>query len=141
VDAASGDVAPHQQDFVVPPASWDDLIRDGIGQLTRVYGTAPVAPADGARAVARSQRQIMAAGRHGIPAMVHEECLTGLAAWQAPVYPSPLCWGATFDPDLIERMAAQIGATMHRPRSWTWCATCAGGGPRRRSGRILTWSA
>ena len=64
--------------------------------------------------MARSQRQIIAAGRHGIPAMVHEECLTGLAAWQAPVYPSPLCWGATFDPDLIERMAAQIGATMRR---------------------------
>ena len=94
--------------------SWDSLIQDGIGQLTRVYGTTPVPPAEGARAVARSQRQIMAAGRHGIPAMVHEECLTGLAAWQAPVYPSPLCWGATFDPDLIERMAAQIGATMRR---------------------------
>ncbi len=113
VDAA-GDVAPHQDEFAVPPASGDDLIRDGIGQLTRVYGTAPVAPAEGARAVARSQRQVMAAGRHAIPAMVHEECLTGLAAWQAPVYPSPMCWGATFDPALIERMAAQIGATMRR---------------------------
>jgi beta-xylosidase len=114
VDAASGDVAPHQHNFAVPPARWGELIRDGIGQLTRVYGTAPVAPADGARALARSQRQIMAAGRHGIPAMVHEECLTGLAAWQAPVYPSPMAWGATFDPDLIERMGAQIGATMRR---------------------------
>jgi beta-xylosidase len=113
-DAASGEVAPHQHDQVAADASWDDLIQDGIGQLTRVYGTAPVPPAEGARTVARSQRQIMAAGRHGIPAMVHEECLTGLAAWQAPVYPSPLCWGATFDPDLIERMAAQIGATMRR---------------------------
>ncbi len=114
IDAASGDVAPHQHDFAAPPDSWDELIRDGIGQLTRVYGTAPVAPADGARAVAQRQRQIMAAGRHGIPAMVHEECLTGLAAWQAPVYPSPLGWGATFDPGLIERMAAQIGVTMRR---------------------------
>ena len=113
VDAA-GDVAPHQDGFAVAPGSWDELIRDGIGQLTRVYGTAPVAPAEGARAVARSQRQVMAAGRHGIPAMVHEECLTGLAAWQAPVYPSPMCWGATFDPALIERMGAQIGATMRR---------------------------
>ena len=113
-DAASGDVAPHQRDQVAAAGSWDVLIQDGIGQLTRVYGTAPVPPAEGARALAHSQRQIMAAGRHGIPAMVHEECLTGLAAWQAPVYPSPLCWGATFDPDLIERMAAQIGATMRR---------------------------
>jgi beta-xylosidase len=114
VDAASGEVAPHQEDLARPGVSWDDLIRDGIGQLTRVYGTVPVAPAEGARAVALSQRQIVAAGRHGIPAMVHEECLTGLGAWQAPVYPSPLCWGATFDPDLIERMGAQIGAAMRR---------------------------
>ena len=114
VDAASGEVAPHQDDLAQPGVSWDGLIRDGIGQLTRVYGTVPVAPAEGARAVALSQRQIVAAGRHGIPAMVHEECLTGLGAWQAPVYPSPLCWGATFDPDLIERMGAQIGAAMRR---------------------------
>ncbi len=114
VDAASGEVAPYQRDLAQPGVSWDDLIRDGIGQLTRVYGTAPVTPAEGARAVARSQRQIVAAGRHGIPAMVHEECLTGLAAWQAPVYPAPLGWGATFDPDLIERMGAQIGAAMRR---------------------------
>ena len=114
VDAASGEVAPYQHDLATPPVSWDELIRDGLGQITRVYGTSPVTPAEGAQAVARSQRQIMAAGRHGIPAMVHEECLTGLAAWQATVYPSPLCWGATFDPDLIERMGAQIGATMRR---------------------------
>jgi beta-xylosidase len=114
VDAASGEVAPHQHDLAQPEVPWDDLIRDGIGQLTRVYGTTPVAPAEGVRAVARIQRQIVAAGRHGIPAMVHEECLTGLAAWQAPAYPSPLCWGATFDPGLIERMGAQIGAAMRR---------------------------
>ena len=56
----------------------------------------------------------MTASRWGIPALVHEECLTGLAAWQATVYPSPLCWGASFDPALIERMGAQIGATMRR---------------------------
>ena len=101
-------------------------VRGGPGQLGRTdparhrpahpASTAPrrSTPAEGARAVARSQRQIMAAGRHGIPAIVHEECLTGLAAWQAPVYPSPMCWGATFDPALVERMGAQIGATMRR---------------------------
>src|SRR5947207_7962051 len=35
-----------------------------------------------------------------------------MLAWQATVYPSPLCWGATFDPDLVERMGAQIGTAM-----------------------------
>ena len=38
---------------------------------------------------------------------MHEECLTGLAAWQATVYPAPLAWGATFDPELVERMGAR----------------------------------
>ena len=66
----------------------------------------------GARSLARTQRQIIAGSRFGIPAVVHEECLTGLAAWQATIYPAPLSWGATFDPDLVRRMAAQIGRTM-----------------------------
>jgi beta-xylosidase len=112
VDTAGGDVAPHQHELAAAPPDWDALISSGIGQLTRVFGTSPVAPELGIRALARSQRQIMAAGRFGIPAMVHEECLTGLAAWQATVYPSPLCWGATFHPELVERMAVQIGQSM-----------------------------
>ena len=69
-------------------------------------------PLDGLRALAERQREVMAANRFGIPAQVHEECLTGLAAWRATIYPSPLCWAATFDPDLVERMGARIGATM-----------------------------
>jgi beta-xylosidase len=112
VDAAAGDVAPHQHEFAAAPPDWEALISSGIGQLTRVFGTAPVAPEIGVRAVARSQRQIMAAGRFGIPAMVHEECLTGLAAWQATAYPAPLCWGATFNPQLVERMGARIGSSL-----------------------------
>jgi beta-xylosidase len=109
---AGGDVAPHQHDIGTPAVEWDELIRDGIGQLTRAFGTAPVDPEVGARGLARSQRQIMAAGRFGIPAMVHEECLTGLAAWQATVYPSPLCWGASFDPALVALMGERIGRLM-----------------------------
>jgi len=112
MNSAGGDVAPHQHDFAGEPRSFDEAIQDGLGQLTRPFGTAPVDPAVGVRGLARSQRQVMAASRFGIPALVHEECLTGLAAWQASVYPSPLCWGASFDPDLVQRMAAQIGATM-----------------------------
>ncbi|HZC52254.1 MAG TPA: glycoside hydrolase family 3 protein, partial [Mycobacterium sp.] len=114
IDASGGDVAPYQHEFAHAPADWSTLIADGIGQLTRPFGTAPVDPMIGARGLARSQRQIMAAGRFAIPAIVHEECLTGLAAWQATVYPSPLCWGASFDPDLVERMGAHIGQTMRR---------------------------
>jgi len=114
IDSVGGDVAPHQHELAAAPAPWEELIQVGMGQLTRPFGTAPVEPLAGARAVTRSQRQIMAAGRFGIPAVVHEECLTGLAAWQATVYPSPLCWGASFDPELVQAMGARIGRSMRR---------------------------
>jgi beta-xylosidase len=112
VETSGSGVAPHQHDLAGEPVDWDELIKHGIGQLTRPFGTAPVDPVMGARGVASSQRDIVSAGRFGIPAIIHEECLTGLAAWQATVFPAPLSWGASFDPDLVERMGAQIGATM-----------------------------
>ena len=111
---AAGDVAPHRRNFTDSLVDWDSLIKEGIGQLTRAFGTVPVDPTVGAQGLARTQRQIMAAGRFGIPAMAHEEVLTGLAAWQATVYPSPLCWGASFDPDTVGRMARHIGRLMRR---------------------------
>ncbi|MFB9852661.1 glycoside hydrolase family 3 N-terminal domain-containing protein [Micromonospora andamanensis] len=111
-DASGEGVAPHQTDMVehIPP--WSDAIRYGLGQLTRPFGTAPVDPVLGARSLAASQAQIVAASRFGIPAQVHEECLTGFAAWRATVYPAPLSWGAAFDPELVEEMAGLIGRSM-----------------------------
>ncbi|MEU6377602.1 glycoside hydrolase family 3 N-terminal domain-containing protein [Streptomyces sp. NPDC046909] len=101
-------VAPLQREMTAD-YDWDELITQGLGQLTRPFGTAPVDPALGARALARAQRRIAAAGRFGIPALAHEECLAGFTAWQATAYPVPLAWGASFDPSLVEEMARNIG--------------------------------
>jgi len=109
-----GDVAPMQDLFFShdrPPL--DELIKCGMGQLTRVFGTRPVAPAEGMRALAGLQARIMAASRFGIPAVAHEECLTGFAAWTATIFPTPLAWGASFDPALVRDMARAFGAAMH----------------------------
>jgi beta-glucosidase len=111
-DASGDGVAPHQSDMMDSAPQWDEVIRHGLGQLTRPFGTAPVDPALGARSLAAYQAQIVAASRFGIPAQVHEECLTGFAAWRATVYPTPLSWGASFDPQLVEEMAERIGQTM-----------------------------
>jgi beta-xylosidase len=112
--ATVDDMAPQQHELVDDGLDWAKLIRTGLGQLSRPFGTAPVDPAQGARALARIQGEIVAAGRFGIPAVAHEECLTGVMTWGATVYPTPLAWGATFDPALVERMAARIGADMRR---------------------------
>jgi beta-xylosidase len=105
-------VAPMQGDFGAPEAPLAEVIKDGLGQLTRVFGTRPVPPGDAARTLAELQAQIVAASRFGIPAVAHEECLTGFAAWTATIFPTPLAWGATFDPGLVGEMAAAIGSSM-----------------------------
>ncbi|MFN8075028.1 MAG: glycoside hydrolase family 3 N-terminal domain-containing protein [Kineosporiaceae bacterium] len=111
--AADGEsVAPHQHDLASPPQDWDAFLSSGLGQLTRSFGTAPVDPALGARALARTQQQVRASNRFGIPALAHEECLAGFTAWRATIFPVPLSWGASFDPDLVEEMASAIGASM-----------------------------
>jgi beta-xylosidase len=112
--AGDGDVVPHQDNLAESPADWPDLIRNGLGQLTRPFGTRPVTPEEGAVALATVQREIASAGRFGIPAVAHDECLAGFSAWTAAIYPVPLAWGAAFDPKLVERMAAQIGLSMRR---------------------------
>lgn len=105
------DVAPHQHDLS-EEVDLDALLPAGLGQLTRPFGTAPVDPAVGALSLMRAQQRIVAAGRFGIPAIAHEECLAGFATWGATAYPVPLSWGATFDPDLIREMGGRIGADM-----------------------------
>ena len=79
----------------------DPALRHPPGRPGRA---GPVAVGVAARAVTGT--------RLGIPALVHEECLTGLAAWKAATFPTPLAWGAAFDPELVEEMAALIGASM-----------------------------
>ncbi|MBN1172650.1 MAG: glycoside hydrolase family 3 C-terminal domain-containing protein, partial [Micromonosporaceae bacterium] len=111
--AGSGEeVAPHQHELSDASLEWKSVIASGLGQLTRPFGTAPVDPADGARALARMQREVMAANRFGLPAQVHEECLAGFTTWRATIYPVPLAWGASFNPDLVEAVAQQIGESM-----------------------------
>jgi beta-xylosidase len=106
-----GEVAPHQHDME-EAVDLDALLPTGLGQLTRPFGTVPVDPALGALSLARTQRRIAAGNRFGIPALAHDECLAGFAAWSATAYPVPLSWGATFDPDTVERMASHIGRDM-----------------------------
>ncbi|GAA5031366.1 beta-glucosidase [Microbacterium fluvii] len=108
---SGGDVAPHQHDLD-DTVDLDALLPAGLGQLTRPFGTRPIDAAVGALSLARTQQRIRAASRHGIPALAHEECLAGFAAWGATAYPVPLSWGATFDPELIEQMGRRIGDDM-----------------------------
>ncbi|WP_354029567.1 glycoside hydrolase family 3 N-terminal domain-containing protein [Curtobacterium sp. 1544] len=112
----NGVVAPMQGEMTAPTdgRSLADITRHGIGQFTRVYGTRPVEPDERAAWLWAEQRRLTRETRLGIPALVHEECLTGLAAWKAATFPTPLAWGAAFDPDLVEQVGAVIGQSMRQ---------------------------
>ena len=113
---ASGDgdgVAPMQDLFSDELPPLDEVIEHGLGQLTRVFGSRPVKTAVGMGALTALQARVVAASRFGIPAVAHEECLTGFAAWKATIFPTPLAWGASFDPALVREMARAFGRTMH----------------------------
>ncbi|GAA2353368.1 glycoside hydrolase family 3 N-terminal domain-containing protein [Saccharopolyspora halophila] len=112
VSGAEERVAPHQEDFAEDTPPWEEMISNGLGQLTRVFGSAPIEPKKGAAALTRLQRQITDANRFGIPAVAHEECLAGFTAWGATAYPVPLAWGASFDPALAGEIATAIGGDM-----------------------------
>jgi len=113
VEDGTLNVAPMQDVFAAGSArSLADASTHGLGHLTRVYGSVPVSPAEGAAELVRQHRVVLEGSRLGVPALVHEECLTGFTTYGATVYPAAIAWGATFDPELVERMAAAIGRDM-----------------------------
>jgi len=108
-DTGASDVAP-MHDSLAPASAWPPA--SGTGHLTRPFGTFPQKVADGVDRVVDLQSAVVASSRLGVPAIVHEECLTGFTTWGATIYPTAMAWSATWDPDLIEQMANAIGSDM-----------------------------
>ncbi|MCR2800304.1 glycoside hydrolase family 3 N-terminal domain-containing protein [Microbacterium sp. zg-Y818] len=111
VDQGEEVVAPMAGEMATS-TRYDEAAKHGLGHLTRVYGTRPVDPVERAQWLWAEQRRLQQETRLGIPAIVHEESLTGLAAWKAATFPTPLAWGAAFNPEAVERMGRLIGESM-----------------------------
>lgn len=86
-----------------------DKLQLGLGQITRPLGTHTIDAESGVRALNQLQRYLVEETRLGIPAMPHEECLVGLMAKGGTLYPSSLNYGHTWNPELIEQAAQDIG--------------------------------
>lgn len=89
--------------------SVDTLLAHGLGHITRPLGTHTVDPKEGVRALNALQRRMVEDTRLGIPVMSHEECLVGLMVKDATLFPAPLNYAATWNPDLVERVGRVIG--------------------------------
>ncbi|WP_354623826.1 glycoside hydrolase family 3 N-terminal domain-containing protein [Psychromonas sp. MME2] len=87
----------------------DERLKHGLGQITRPLGTHTIAAEEGVKALNLLQKYLVEETRLGIPAMSHEECLVGLMAKGATLFPSSLNYGHTWNPELIEEMGRIIG--------------------------------
>ena len=100
-----------RNDAFAQAATTDDLremLKLGMGQITRPLGTHPVSPKEGVRALNALQKFLVEETRLGIPAMSHEECLMGLMVKGATLFPSALNYGSTWNPELIEAVGQEI---------------------------------
>ncbi len=86
-----------------------EVLGKGIGQLTRPYGTMANDPVQQAKAINELQRYLLKETRLGIPALLHEECLTGAMVKGATIFPSALNYGSTWDPSLVGSVGKAIG--------------------------------
>ncbi|TDP78022.1 beta-glucosidase [Brachybacterium sp. AG952] len=104
--------APMQSTFDEDRDPFEEAVKSGLGHITRAFGSAPLTSEEGVATLRRLQSAVVAGSPHGIPAIAHEECLTGLMAHQATTYPAAIAWGASFAPEVVEEMAARIGQDM-----------------------------
>ncbi|MBS7635247.1 hypothetical protein KEJ34_07185, partial [Candidatus Bathyarchaeota archaeon] len=91
-----------------------NLISKGIGQITRLAGSreSPRDPAGIAATANSIQRFLMEETRLSIPAIIHEECLSGLMSYGATTFPQAIGLASTWDPDLIQSVTTVIRKQM-----------------------------
>jgi beta-glucosidase len=83
-------------------------LANGIGHITRIAGTGFEA-VSAAEAIDRIQHFLEERTRLGIPALAHEEALSGLMAPGATSFPQAIGLASTWDPELVEEVAGVIG--------------------------------
>ncbi len=89
-----------------------ELLRHGLGHVTRISGASSLEAAASARLANAIQRHLVEQTRLGIPAIVHEEICSGLMAREATVFPQAIGLASTWDPDLAEALADSIRIQM-----------------------------
>jgi beta-glucosidase len=94
------------------PQKAAQVVGHGIGQITRPAGATTLAPADVARLGNAIQTYLIEETRLGVPAMFHDECLAGVLARGATIFPQIIGAASTWQPELVEQMTGVIRQQM-----------------------------
>src|SRR5579862_6665187 len=83
----------------------------GLGQVGRPSDAGKGQTARGMAELTNAiQKFFIENSRLGIPVIFHEECLHGHAAIGGTSFPQPIALGATFNPELVERLFTMTAA-------------------------------
>ena len=80
------------------------LMKNGLGGISRAGVGTALKPGQIAAFVNALQMYLVENTRLGIPAIVHEECLTGFMAREATIFPQIIGMAGTWEPALVQRM-------------------------------------
>ncbi|WP_049947443.1 glycoside hydrolase family 3 N-terminal domain-containing protein [Candidatus Halobonum tyrrellensis] len=86
----------------------DDHLSGGIGHLTRIGGEGSLSPRAAAETTNRLQEYLREETRLGVPAIPHEECLSGYMGPEGTTFPQTLGMASTWSPDLMEEVTTTI---------------------------------
>jgi len=100
------------ENFQFSTAKAGQLMSFGLGQITRLGGATNLQPQTAAELANVIQKYLKEETRLGIPAMIHEECCSGLMTRGATLFPQAIGVASTWDTKLTEAMTQAIGAQM-----------------------------
>ena len=96
------------------PALCEEKIPDGIGHFCQ-YGSGDVRDPENLRdMVAELQDWLMHHTPSGIPALFHDEVISGIATKGATAYPQQICYAGSWNPELVELKTRQTAADMRK---------------------------
>ena len=91
-----------------------ELIPNGIGHFSQYASQKPRDPNELRDRVAAVQNWLMKNTPNGIPALFHEEVLSGVNARGATIYPQQIGQACSFNPELAELKTRQTGTAMRK---------------------------
>ena len=95
-------------------AKCQQLIPNGIGHFSQYASQKPIAPEVLRDRVAAMQDWLMHHTPNGIPALFHEEVLSGVNTRGATIYPQQIGQACSFNPELAELKTLQTGTALRK---------------------------
>ena len=93
-------------------AKAEKVLKHGIGQISRMAGFGRLEPAEAAKAMNALQSYLREKTRLGIPALNHEECLSGFMGKHGLTVPQAIGLASTWNPDLVKEITEVVAGQL-----------------------------